>query len=62
MEILQEKALGNERSDPFSDNLDAKTKAIQQLVEEKLQDCNKEFEKNDEHHIQSKKYDGTNDA
>lgn len=46
MELMQENALVDTDNSPFSDNLDAKTKAVQALVTEQLQSVNEGIEKN----------------
>ncbi|PCJ86087.1 MAG: hypothetical protein COA54_09625 [Thiotrichaceae bacterium] len=44
MELLQEKIFQGASSSPFSDNLEAKTETVNKLVQEKLQECEKQFE------------------
>ncbi len=46
MEILQENAFEGSETSPFEENLDAKTKAVQALVDDKLQDLTSEYDSN----------------
>lgn len=46
MELLQENALADSGDSPFSDNLDAKAEALQNMVDKKLQEVNEQVEKN----------------